>query len=523
MKRLLNSTATAPFTPMSLRYPRCRNTVLSSSTSAGCTPSLCWMRLVSSPSPKPALVTPRRASSSATRARQPGSCSWNTQAVSSVASCTMWGPSDCSPCTKVGLDSVSNPQALAAARASQALSACSGVATRLMRSVPRRSKGSSRAIWSLSGVLRWAVREGGGGRWEGGDAVMDPLCRASLGTPLCPAKGIRCVYCSHRSQRLPALRRRGMSARWVKAFSQSPTVNASREASQPRRDKFRQVAQTLQALAQAVLFLHRQGGKVLGALAHLGVQAAQSLLQQAAGVLRVQGFFCGRRRGVLALGRERHEGDQRCLECWHAHDGGGGWGGGVPRRHNHIQGRRTRIAQIGNDGLQGLPLVAQLAQALEHLHQRRLPGGVECAGCPCSSPPPPSTISLALARIWWRQWASAARCRARPFRKCFGRPLAFIGVALVAGRAHCGASRRSPRSALDTVLRNSLCRVAHRVAMAARPASGPALSSSSSSQMRASFCCGVPRWAMTRPVSRANSTTPPLKAMSRVTRSISVP
>ena len=147
---------------------------------------------------------------------------------------------------------------------------------------------------------------------------------------------------------------------------------------QRRRDKFRQVAQTLQALAQAVLFLHRQGGKVLGAVAHLGVQAAQSLLQQAVGVLRVQGFFCGRWRGILALGRERHEGDQRCLKRWHAHDGGGGWGGGVPRHHNHIQGRRTRIAQIGNDGLQGLALVAQLAQALEHLHQRRLPGGVEC-------------------------------------------------------------------------------------------------------------------------------------------------
>ena len=149
------------------------------------------MRLVSSPSPKPALVTPRSASSSATRARQPGSCSWNTQARSSVANCTMCGPSDASPCTKVGLDSVSKPQALAPASASQAWSAWAGVATSAIRSRPRRSKGSSSAIWSLSGVGRWAVRaEGwrgveGGWRRERGESVMRAIVPCSWAFSVC--------------------------------------------------------------------------------------------------------------------------------------------------------------------------------------------------------------------------------------------------------------------------------------------------------------------------------------------------
>jgi len=41
-------------------------------------------------------------------------CSWKTQACSSVASCTTCGPSDSWPAVKVGLDSVSKPQALLA-------------------------------------------------------------------------------------------------------------------------------------------------------------------------------------------------------------------------------------------------------------------------------------------------------------------------------------------------------------------------------------------------------------------------
>ena len=71
------------------------------------------MRLRSSPRPKPALTTPGRPSRSATTARQSRSCSWNTQALSSVDSCTMCGPSDSWSLKNVGLDSVSKPQALA--------------------------------------------------------------------------------------------------------------------------------------------------------------------------------------------------------------------------------------------------------------------------------------------------------------------------------------------------------------------------------------------------------------------------
>ena len=66
----------------------------------------------------------------------------------------MCGPSERSFTLKVGLDSVSKPQALAVMSWSCANCACAPVRTKVMRSRPNRSKGSSKAMVSLSGVCR---------------------------------------------------------------------------------------------------------------------------------------------------------------------------------------------------------------------------------------------------------------------------------------------------------------------------------------------------------------------------------
>jgi hypothetical protein len=66
----------------------------------------------------------------------------------------MCGPSERSLTLKVGLDSVSKPHALALMSWSCANCACAPVRTKVIRSRPNRSKGSSKAMVSLSGVCR---------------------------------------------------------------------------------------------------------------------------------------------------------------------------------------------------------------------------------------------------------------------------------------------------------------------------------------------------------------------------------
>ena len=78
-------------------------------------------------------------------------------ARSGVESCSTWGPSECSPTLKVGLDSVSNPHAWLCMSSSNAWCACTPVLTKVMRSSPKRSKGGRRAMASLSGVAWWGT------------------------------------------------------------------------------------------------------------------------------------------------------------------------------------------------------------------------------------------------------------------------------------------------------------------------------------------------------------------------------
>ena len=300
------------------------------------------------------------------------------------------------------------------------------------------------------------------------------------------------------------------------------------------------------ACAGGAVLLHRAGRQSLGQpWRTLACSAAQSLLQQAAGVLRAPGLLLRRcRRGVLALGRGNgHEGDtQRCLKRWHR-------ARSVVRRMGHQRGAPPPLVtwtgagapaslQIGNDATAGLGCWSRSwPRCWNTSTSGGSQAGSKCAwvptapararrcvsgGCRCATGAACSSSLDAFRRSRWQlaqdsgggngPLHSALQRAARSGSCWYWEATTGLHRGGLAWRAGpiCGAPADA-RLALafgHRTQKQPMPRGPPGGDAPPGPPAGPALSSCSSSQMRASFCCGVPRWAMTRPMSRANSTTP---------------